>query len=615
MISRQLLTRWLPFLAWPHVTPDKLRLDMIAAITGAVIVLPQAIAFASIAGLPPAYGLYTAMVPAVVAALWGSSWHMVSGPTTAISIVVFASVSSMAEPGGEQYIGMVLTLTLLAGIIQLAMGLARLGALVNFISHTVVLGFTTGAACLIFASQIGNVLGLAVPRGLHFHQTILFALDHIRDTHIWVISVGVLTLMCGLLAKRYAPKLPYMIVAMVAGSLLAFLFNLLLGAEQTGIETIGTIQATFPPLSLPDFSYTAITSMLFPAFIVALLALTEALTISRSIALHSGQRIDSNQEFIGQGLSNIAGGFFSSYTASGSFNRSGVNFASGAQTPLAAAMSALFLLAIAYFAAPLVSFLPVASVSAILFIVAWSLIDFKQIVQILRRQPQERFVLVVTFIGTLVDIEKGLFLGIVLSLVYYLHRTSQPSVEERTPPAGELANVARKLVPATPGVPVCPQMAILNVTGAIYFGAVEQVRDHLREVDESQPNRKWVLLLARGVSFIDLAGAELLVHEARRRKSLGGGLLLVGVQPIVQRFLERGGQIAELDAQRVISHKGQALRAAYGLLDSDICHRCPHRVFQECQTHLPDGSPRQPDKLTLHPQFSTILKPRTDSHE
>jgi len=601
MIWPTTLARWFPFLDWPRATAHSLKLDLSAALTGAMIVLPQAIAFASIAGLPPQYGLYAAMVPAIVAALWGSSWHLVTGPTTAISIMVFASVSPMAQPGSAQYIGLVLTLTLLVGVIQLTMGLARLGAMVNFISHTVILGFTAGAACLIMASQIGNFFGLAVPRGLHFHEVILFAANHIGETHLWVTLVGVATLICGLLARRYLARLPYMIVAMVAGSLVALLLNRQLGPEQTGIATVGTIAASLPPLSMPNLSFSAIQSMFFPACVIAVLALTEAVAVARSIAAKSGQRIDSNQEFIGQGLSNVAGGFFSAYTSSGSFNRSGLNYASGARTPLAAALSAVFLLIIAVFAAPLAAYLPVPAMAAILFIVAWALIDFKHIGQILRRHSRERIVLVITFGGTLVDLEKGLFLGVLTSLLFYLYRTSQPTMVELTAPASELGNPARKLVPASPQAPVCPQMAMLRIQGSIYFGAVEHVRHHLHAVDEADPQRRWLLLLARGVNFIDLAGAEMLAHEAQRRQALGGGMLLVGAPAGVRQVLERGGQIDELGAQRIVAHRGDALHEVYALLDSDICRSCTRRVFDECQTHLPNGEPRQqaqaPDSL------------------
>ncbi|MBS1145964.1 MAG: putative high affinity sulfate transporter (SulP) [Proteobacteria bacterium] len=588
------LYRLLPFLRWlPSVTKQTFKADLIAAFTGALIVLPQAVAFATIAGLPPEYGLYAAMVPAIVAALWGSSWHLVSGPTTAISIVVFASISPLAEPGSAQFIGMVLTLTLLTGLIQLAMGLARLGVLVNFISHTVIIGFTAGAAILIASSQIKSFFGLDIPRGAHFHEVLIYFATHLLDIQPWVLVVGAVTLVTGILAKRYLSKLPYMIVAMVIGSAVAALLNLRYGAEATGIKTVGALVASFPPLSLPDFSLTAINQTLFPATIIAILALTEAVAIARSVATKSDQRIDSNQEFIGQGLSNIAGSFFSGYAASGSFNRSGVNYASGARTPLAAAMSAVFLLLIVLLVAPLAAYLPVPAMAAILFIVAWSLIDFHHIGEIIKRHKRERIILALTFIGTLVDLEKGIFLGILVSLMFYLHRTSQPSIRELVPSQAERDNPRRKFVPADGDAPACPQMAMIRIEGSIFFGAVEYVQQHFRNIDDTDPQKKHLLLTSRAIGFIDLAGAELLAKEATRRRKLGGGLYLVGVQPDLCAMLRRSGQVDTIGEEQIFRHKGDAIKAIYPRLDNEVCRNCITRVFHECHVALPDGTLRE----------------------
>ena len=585
--------QWLPFLSWwPRVTQATARRDVLAALVGAVVVLPQAVAFATIAGLPPQYGLYAAMVPAIVAALWGSSWHLVSGPTTAISVLVLATLSPLAEPGSERYIGMMLSLSLLAGIMQLAMGLARLGALVNFVSHTVIIGFTAGAACLIAASQIKNFLGLAVPRGAMFHETVLFAANHLGEAHLWVALVGAATLAAGLVARRYVPRVPYMLVAMLVGGLVAALLNQLLGAARSGIETVGALAGALPPLSVPDLSYATLQALLFPAAAVALIGLTEAVAIARSVAARSGQRLDSDQEFVGQGLANIAGGFASAYPSSGSFNRSGVNYASGAQTPLAAALSAVFLLAIAVVAAPLAAYLPVAAMAGVLFIVAWGLIDWHAVGQILRRHPRERIVLLATWGGVLVDLEKGLFVGVVISLLFYLYRTSQPAIEERVPPLAELGNPRRKLVAAGAQAPGCPQVAMLRVRGSIYFGAVDHVGEQFHRIGENDPERKWLLLLAQGVNFVDLAGARLLADDAQRRRERGGGLIVIGAQPAVQHMLERSEALSAIGAERMIAHKGDALRLVYPLLDSAVCARCVLRVFEECQTALPDGTPR-----------------------
>jgi SulP family sulfate permease len=275
-----------PFLRWwPTVNSETTKADLIAAITGAMIVLPQGVAFATIAGMPPQYGLYAAMVPAIIAALFGSSWHLVSGPTTAISIAVFAAMSPLAPPGSPEFISMVLTLTFLTGIFQLILGLARMGVLVNFISHTVVIGFTAGAAMLIAASQVKNYFGLDIVRGAPFHVVIEEFFLKFSQINPYVLTVASITLAAGILAKIFTPKMPYMIVAMIIGSLVAFLLNFNVGFDITHIKTVGALPVGLPPLSFPDFSYGTIHKVIFPALIVTMLALTEAVSISRAIAV------------------------------------------------------------------------------------------------------------------------------------------------------------------------------------------------------------------------------------------------------------------------------------------------------------------------------------------
>jgi len=278
--------RLFPFLRWwPLVTRETLRADLLAGLIGAIVVLPQGVAFATLAGLPPQYGLYSAMVPTIVAALWGSSRHAVTGPTNAVSLVVFATVAPLAVPGSAQYVGLVLTLSLMAGVIMLAMGLARLGALVNFISHTVVVGFTAGAAVLIIASQFRNFLGIDIARGASFLETLAALAHHLPDVQPYVLLVGVATLAAGVLARRFAPKIPYMIVAMLVGAGLAYALDTTLGPDATGIRTLGALPSALPQLSLPLLSLDTFRALLGIALAVTLLGLTEAVSIARAIAL------------------------------------------------------------------------------------------------------------------------------------------------------------------------------------------------------------------------------------------------------------------------------------------------------------------------------------------
>ncbi|MGC2048702.1 MAG: SulP family inorganic anion transporter [Gallionella sp.] len=579
----------LPFMQWWHmVDRNTSRADLMAGLTGALIVLPQGVAFATIAGMPPEYGLYAAMLPAIIAALFGSSWHLVSGPTTAISIAVFAAISPLAEPGSPDFISMVLTLTFLTGLFQLILGMARMGVLVNFISHTVVIGFTAGAALLIAASQVKNFFGINIARGAPFHEVINETIAQFDTINPYVTFIGTITLASGILAKRFIPRLPYMIVAMVAGSVVAYLVNLEVGVQTTLIKTVGALPTHLPPFVFPDFSYDTIQKVLFPALVVTMLALTEAVSISRAIAVKSEQRIDGNQEFIGQGLSNLIGSFFSSYASCGSFNRSGVNYAAGAQTPLATVYASIFLILILMLVAPLASYLPTAAMAGILFLVAWGLIDFHHIVSITKTSRAETVVLWVTLVGTLVDLEKGIFFGILLSLSIYLYRVSRPFIVSVVPAKEE---GAYHFVSAY-GHPECPQLSMVRFNGAIFFGAVDHALRSLMKIDEKEPQKKSVLIVATGIDFVDVAGAEMLAQEARRRRKLGGGLYFYRCKDSIYEFLSKSGKLDDIGEDVFFPVMSNWIKPVYATLDSEICRTCKARIFSECHEKLPNGEPR-----------------------
>lgn len=573
------LYRMLPFLKWwPMVNRHTVKDDLIAGLTGAIIVLPQGVAFATIAGLPPEYGLYAAMVPAIIGALFGSSWHLVSGPTTAISIVVFSALSPLAEPGSAQYVQLALTLTFLTGFFQLAMGLARMGALVNFISHSVVIGFTAGAAVLIAASQLKNFFGIEIPRGAHFHEILIQFASQIGSINPYVTATGALTLAVGILVKKFLPRFPYMIAAMLAGSLFALALDHLLAAGATGIRTVGALPSHLPPLSLPDFSLEALKHTVSSALAITMLALTEAVSISRAIAVKTQQRIDGNQEFIGQGLSNLVGSFFSGYPSSGSFNRSGLNHAAGAKTPLASVFASISLALILLLVAPLAAYLPIPAMAGILFLVAWGLIDFHHIGEILRTSRQESVVLIVTLLATLfVELEFAIYVGVILSLMLYLNRTSKPEVEAVAP---DPDHPNRKSAALRPGMMECPQLKMLRINGSVFFGAVNHVQGELLNVDERVPTQKRVLLLAQGINFVDTAGADMLTREAERRVGQGGGLYLYGAKPAVLDTLAKVGFFR--NGGKLFTAKSEALRTLTPQLDDAICATCTARIFNEC---------------------------------
>ncbi len=585
------LRKLFPFLLWwPLVNRQTAKDDLLAGFSGALIVLPQGVAFATIAGLPPQYGLYAAMIPAVIGALFGSSWHLVSGPTTAISIAVFAALSHQAEPGSAHYISLVLTLTFLVGVFQLVLGLARMGALVNFISHTVVIGFTAGAAVLIAASQVRNFFGIQIPRGTPFYEIVHQLVVQAHDINPWVTAIGIATLVAGILTRRYIRKIPYMIVAMIVGSVVAGILNLWLGPDATGIKTVGALPARLPPLSVPDFSLDTLRHTIGPALVITMLGLTEAVSIARAIAVRSEQRIDGNQEFIGQGLSNIVGAFFSAYASSGSFNRSGVNYEAGARTPLASVFASVFLLLVLLIVAPLAAYLPNAAMAGILFLVAWGLIDFHHIGHIWHASKAESVILATTLIGTLFNLEAGIFLGVFLSLVMYLYRSSKPEIVPvvPAPEQGAYHFVRAK------GRPECPQLRIIRINGAVYFGAASYVQQALQQIDENNPQQKSVLIAAASLTSIDIAGAEVLAQEARRRRRIGGGLYFYRLNQPAYEFLRQGDYVKDFGEGAFFPVMTDVTRALYWTLDPDVCRTCKTRIFKECNSGLlPDGFRRQ----------------------
>ena len=584
------LRRLLPFLRWwPRVNRASTRADLIAGFTGALLGLPQGVAFALLAGLPPEYGLYAAMIPPALSALFGSSWQMISGPTNAVAILLLASLGSLAAPGSADYISLVLTVTLLTGVFQLAMGIARLGGLVNFISHTVIVGFSTGAAILIGVSQIKSFFGLAIPANAPFFQTLRYFVTHLPDINPWVTAVGVFTVAFGVVSRRFVPRIPYMISATIAGSVFALLLDHLVGNAVTGIATVGALPSHLPPLSLPDLSPDTVRKVAPVALANTILALTLAIGVGRSLGIRSGQRIDNNQEFIGQGISNIAGAFFSSYPSAGSFNRSAANYEAGARTPLAAVYSSLFLVALVLVVAPLTAYLPYASMAAILFLIAYWLVDLKRMKAIAKTSRPESAVMFVTLIAALfLGLQTAIYAGVLLSLMLFLNQAAHPGILDVKPVYGRGAFH----FDADTGLPDCPQLEILRVNGSIFFGAVEHVEDAFRRVDREAPHRKHLLIVASGINMVDISGAEMLAREARRRRATGGGLYIWFMKDAVRDLLRKGGYLEDIGEENVFEQGTNVIAAIYERLDAESCRRCGVRIFPPCNVALPGGEPR-----------------------
>jgi len=567
-------------LAWFRLTTkETIKADFIAGLTGAIIVLPQSVAFATIAGLPPEYGLYTAMVVPIIAGFFGSSFHLVSGPTTAISIVVFAAISKHAIPGSEEFIAMALTLTFLAGVYQLVFGLAKFGMLVNFVSHNVVIGFTAGAALLIASSQVPYILGIEVVKGENFVDTWSALFSGFGEINIYLLIVGLSTLASSIIVKLYKPQLPNLLIGMFVGGFVAFYLS---NFTQT-IETVGVMPAYLPPLSMPDFSLNTLKSLAPEAFAIALLGLIEASSIGRSIATKSNQKIDPSQEFIGQGTSNIVASFFSSYASSGSFTRTGVNYEAGARTPLSAILAALVLMLIVFLVAPLIAYLPFAAMASVILVVSYNLIDFKHIKKTFSYSRSESVIFTATFLATLLlELEFAIYLGVLLSLMLFIAKTSTPEIH--TLAFGSPASAELRKLQSIRNSPLtqCPQLKIIRVDMSIYFGSINHIQKQISRIIDNQRIRH-ILIVASGVNFIDLAGMEGLLVEDKRLKKLNGSLYFVAVKSSVLDLMEKAHFIDEIGEDNFFEVKEGAINKIYDRLDQDKCAKCQALIFRECQ--------------------------------
>jgi sulfate permease, SulP family len=550
------------------VSRETMRADFFAGMTNAVIVLPQAVAFALIAGLPPEFGLYTAIVTPIVAAIFGSSRHAVSGPTTPVSLAIFAIISQFSEPGSLNYIEMVLLLTFMVGVIQLGFGLGRMGVLVNFISPTVVVGFTAGAAILIVFTQLKNISGLQIPAAASVLETVKMVFRDFWEIKIPTFFVAIYTMAAALIFKKNWSRGPYLLIAMIIGSG----FALFLGGKTVDIRFLGELPSAIPPFRPVHFEVENMRKLLSSALAISILGLVQALAIAKGIGEQSGQRIDINRQFVGEGLSNLVGSFFSSYVGTGSFTRSGINFQSGARTPMSAIFAALMLLVILLLVRPWVSFLALPAMGSVILLVAWNLIDFTKIRQLFKASRLESTVFGVTFASTLLlNLETAILFGALSSLAYFLYKISHPHIATMAPDPERdfrFTYILRK-----PHLTECPQAKVIRIDGPLFYGSVDHIDEFFENI-RAEPLPKNCLVFAEGIHFIGLAGAEWLVREAKKWENRGGGLYFVNLKIIAQDVLERGGYKESIGDDHFFDSKSDALAWLHRQADRSICAVC-----------------------------------------
>ena len=566
----------IPFAPWlSRYGRRHLRADLLAGLTVAVVAVPQSMAYALIAGVPVQYGLYASIVPTIVACLWGSSAHLVTGPTTAVSLVVFTSLSELAPAGTPHYIELALLLAFLVGVIQIGMGLSRLGVFLNFVSHSVILGFSSGAAVLIGFKQIPNFLGLKLERGGSLAGALWELATHITDTHAATLVLGLLTIATITALKKFRPTWPGTLIAMLLTSLLVGLFDL----SAQGVAVVGAIPRSLPPFHLPAVGWNENFSRLIPgALAIAILGLVEAASIAKAIAGQTHQRINMNQEFLGQGLANVAAGLFSGYPGSGSFTRSAINFRSGGKTPMSGILSGLAVAVTVLLAAPFAAHLPVASLAGALLVIAIEMIKVADIKRAMRSTRNDAAVLVITFLSTLfLNIEFAVYVGALLSIGLHLKTTSQPRIYSTVPDL-----ISGKMVGTTHGK-MCCQMDIVRIEGSIFFGSSDFVLEDLQRRLKSHPYMSCLLIRMHQVNNFDASGVHVLEQIVAQLTGRGGGLFFSGVNARVFQVFKNSGLLREIGEAHISSSTRAAIRQA--MRESFcpvICAECEFAVFHEC---------------------------------
>lgn len=547
--------RWLPFLTWlPRYDRANLPGDLQAGLTTAVMLIPQGMAYAMLAGLPPIVGLYASLVPLAIYSLLGTSRELAVGPVAMVSLLVAQAISPLAEQGSASYVALAVLLALMVGAMQLMMGVLRLGFLVNFLSHPVISGFTSAAALIIGFSQLKHLLGIDIQRSSNIFQVLAAAGREFESWHLATMVIGLGSVITLVVMKKYAPRLPRALVVVVVGTLAVFGLDL----ADAGVKIVGSVPAGLPapsaPLTWPSDVYAtqgawaAIQALMGPmepllpaAIVISLVSFMESISVAKAFARLRRYEVDPNQELVALGAANLAGSFFGAYPVTGGFSRTAVNAQAGAKTAMAGLITAAVIALTLLWLTPLFYFLPKAVLAAIIFTAVFGLIDIQEVKHLWRVKRSDLALLVLTFVATLgVGIEEGILLGVGASLALFVVRTTRPhtAVLGRLPGTTIYRNVDRY-----PEAQTVPEVLAVRIDAQLYFGNVSFLKEILARLEEErvQGELRAVVLDASGMNQLD-SSADAALHELLRAyEERGVRLVITNVKGPVRDVMKRSG--------------------------------------------------------------------------
>ena len=574
------LLKVFPFVIWLRdYKVSMLRSDLLAGITVSVVLMPQAMAYAMLAGLPPVYGLYAAAVTPFIAGLWGSLRQLSTGPIAIMSLLVLTTLTPMAEPGSRQYIELAFLLAFMVGILYLGIGLFRLGEFMSFISHSAVKGFTSAAALIIIATQLPHLLGIQVSRHEYIFQMFAEIVKGLTKVHpvTFVLGLAAFVIIYGI--KKVRPTYPAGLIALVLTSLTVILLKL----QDYGIVIVGDIPGGLPHLQVPPFDFTTVSSLIGPTAVIALVSFAETYSVGKSISNETKQKVNVNQEFIGQGLANLVGSFFQSYPVSGSFSRTAINYAVGAKTGISSVIASIIVVSALLFFTPLFSYIPRATLSALVISAVLLLFHPAEVFKLWKINRHDGVVGVSVFVLALVTKpDYALLIGVIVSLMLFLWKTMHPRIVRVTKDPEFNMFVNADIFDK----PSCPQILQLRPDNAIYFANAGYTVEHiLKALDSQKTPVKFLLLDFKAVGFIDITGMDelRLLHDELQERGIALAMMEVHL-PVNQLFINTGF-LGHLKADHLIKNRGDAISFLFHRIDHGYCKNvCPYSLFLECST-------------------------------
>jgi len=571
-----------PILEWlPRYNKRAFRGDLLGGFTMAVMVVPQGMAVALLAGLPAIYGLYASIVPSLLYAFFGTSRHLSVGPVALVSLLVLTGIGQFAEPGTAEFIGLAITTSLLAGIVQILLGAFRLGFLINFLSHPVISGFTSAAAIIIGLSQVKHLLGVELPRSNRIHEVFGGIIAHIGDVNLPTLLIGLGGIFLILLLRKIWPFLPGPLITIVIGIALVALARL----DLYGVAIVGEVPEGLPGFIVPELDYET-ARMLFPlSLTICIISFIESLAIAKTIeAKQKSYRVVPNQELLALGITKIGGAFFQSYPTTGSFTRSAVNEQSGARTAMSSVITAALVSIILLFFTPLFYYLPKALLASVVIVAVIGLIDYREARFLWRNDRQDFTVLMVTFAATLtLGIQDGVIFGLLLSIALMLYRNSKPhlAVLGRIPGTSAYRNVQR-----FPNAIQDERVLVVRFDNQLYFGNANYFRDSIEEVVHERGDRLEVLVLdASSIHDIDSSGIHAFKDVVRFLKTHKIDFYLSGVIGPVRDILHKTGLMKRIGKDHQFLLVEQAVQAYY---ESHPESPVAYQADKALQTNLPE---------------------------